>query len=430
VRRRVPVFKDHYLPTSEKRPGAGRELRYRRISTSPPAMAFALGTNTAFGRPDRARGGKLDTVVIYRHTLFKPSEPFIVDQAAQLRGYHPLFVGRDAQGAVPPGALTVSPAGCAGALWRRWHSLTGRPNRFLHALRPYRPKLIHAHFAIDGLFALPVAAGLDVPLVTTLHGFDVTLTPGGLARSLRPALWRYAVRHNDLCRRGDLFICVSEFIRGCALQSGFPANRLAQHYIGIDVDAIEPGIKRDDRLVLTVGRLVEKKGTSDVIRAIGMLPERYKDVRLIVVGEGPLKRRLIALAQASGVAERVEFLGACVHERVHELMAKASVFCLPSVRARNGDAEGLGMVFLEAAAAEVPVVATNHGGIPEAVLDGATGFLVPERTPGALAERIAYLLDHPEVARSMGRAGRRLVKKKFDVRRQTERLELLYDTVL
>jgi glycosyltransferase involved in cell wall biosynthesis len=107
-------------------------------------------------------------------------------------------------------------------------------------------------------------------------------------------------------------------------------------------------------------------------------------------------------------------------------MQKASIICQPSVTAADGDSEGLPTVVLEAAATAKPLLATHHSGIPEIVVDGTTGFLVPEREVGALADRLLLLLKNADLRRRMGEAGRRRIEEHFDLRKQAKRLEEIY----
>jgi glycosyltransferase involved in cell wall biosynthesis len=153
-------------------------------------------------------------------------------------------------------------------------------------------------------------------------------------------------------------------------------------------------------------------------------------VRLQIIGDGPLRRQLQALALSLGVADRVEFLGALPHAEVLASMRKAAMLVLPGIRTATGREEGLGMVLLEAAATGVPIIGSRVGGIPECMVDGKTGFLVPERDEEALTARIGELLADPERRRAMGAAGRALVEDRFDIDRQTAALENFYDFVL
>jgi glycosyltransferase involved in cell wall biosynthesis len=157
---------------------------------------------------------------------------------------------------------------------------------------------------------------------------------------------------------------------------------------------------------------------------------RYDGAQLVIIGDGPLKRPLQALAASAGLRDRVEFLGALPHAEVLSWMRKAAMLVLPGIRTATGRVEGLGMVLLEAAATGLPVIGSRVGGIPECILEGRTGFLVPERNEAALAERMGELLEDTVKRRQMGTAGRALVERRFDIDRQTEALENLYDTLL
>ena len=352
---------------------------------------------------------------IFRSPLFNASEGFVQAHAAGLRRYRPLLVGLEDKGNILPelqGRLLAKHAlavrlGWAGALAER--------------LRAERPALIHAHFATDGLTALPLAEALGVPLVTTLHGYDVQRSRAAMLRSGRLSWMRYALLQRRLMARGRLFLAVSEALRGEALARGFPAERTLTHYLGVDLERFQRPGTPEPALVLHVGRLVEKKGTIILIEAMRALPE----ARLVVIGEGPLRATLERQA-----GENVRFLGALPAAEVATWMGRAWLLAVPSVTARDGDAEGLPTVIVEAAAAALPAIGTRHSGIPEAIIDGETGFLVPERDPGALAARIGELLAARDLRHRMGAAARHLAKERFDSERQIARLESLYDGLL
>jgi glycosyltransferase involved in cell wall biosynthesis len=371
-------------------------------------------------------------VAIFRHNLFRISEPFITQQAEQLRRYTPLYLGRLRFGAAPEGADSLALQDLAPRCpWPLvgWQMLGASPRPWQRLLGERRPALIHAHFGIEGVYALPLARRLGVPLVTTFHGFDATLSTAALL--CQPAWARYALGRHRLARDGSLFLCASAFIRERILALGFPAERAKVHYIGVDCDAVAPRDEGEETpTVLHVARLVPVKGTSTLIRAFAAVAGRRREVRLVIVGDGPLKQPLEREARSLGVADRIRFLGARPHAEVMGLMRRAAVVALPSVRTGTGRVEGLGMTLLEAAATGVPVVASDLGGIPECVLDGQTGFLVPERDAGALAGRIEDLLADPALRRRMGGQARALVERRFDLCQQTKTLESLYDSVL
>jgi colanic acid/amylovoran biosynthesis glycosyltransferase len=181
--------------------------------------------------------------------------------------------------------------------------------------------------------------------------------------------------------------------------------------------------------ILTVARLVEKKGLEYGIRAVARLKAAHSSVRYRIAGDGELRPRLQSLIRELDLESEVTLLGSRTMAQVAELYRSSHLFLLPSVTAGDGDMEGQGLVLQEAQAAGLPVVSTRHNGIPEGVRDGETGFLVPERDPAALAERLSYLVEHPEVWPAMGRAGRALVEAEFDIEILNDRLVDIYHSL-
>ncbi len=370
-------------------------------------------------------------VAIFRHNLFKLSEPFIAQQAGALRRYQPLHLGRLRFGAAPAGAdslaladLTRRPLLTAG-----WQMLSASPAPYLRLLGERRPALIHAHFGVEGVYAVPLAARLGIPLVTTFHGFDATLSTAGLLAN--PAWVRYALGRGRLARKGQLFLCASAFLRNKMLVLGFPAERTTVHYLGVDLAAIklrQPD--EEDCIILHVARLEPVKGSATLIRAFAKCAASHPVVRLVIIGDGQLRGALEQEARSTGFGERIDFLGALPHLEVLGWMRRAAVVVIPSVRTGSGREEGLGMAMLEAAASGVPVIGSRVGGIPEGINDGQTGFLVPERDPAALAERLQTLLGDQALRRQLGVAGRAKMMAQFDLAEQTAKLEALYDELL
>lgn len=371
-------------------------------------------------------------VAIFRNNLFRISEPFITEQAQRLQRYRPFYLGRLRFGAVPDGAEALALEDFTGiGKWPRIGAqmLSRDPAPYLRLLRSRRPALIHAHFGIDGVYALPVARRLGVPLVTTFHGYDATLATRHFLYS--PAWFNYPLFRRHLARQGRLFLCVSEFIRQRVLAMGFPEDRTHVHYIGIDVEATQTRDPAEELpIILHVGRQVEMKGTAYLIRAFASIADQRPDVELVIIGDGALRGRMQALAQSLGLGPKVRFLGALPHHSVMAWMRKAAMMVLPSVQTRTGRNEGLGMVFLEAAATGVPMIGSHQGGIPETIVDGETGLLVPQRNVEALAAQIERLLDDRGMREHMGRQARALVEQRFDIRGQTARLEAFYDLAL
>jgi colanic acid/amylovoran biosynthesis glycosyltransferase len=376
-----------------------------------------------------ARPGR-PVVAIFRSPLFNASETFVQAHGEGLERYRALFVGLEDKGHARPGLEHRRIFAAS-----RWESLAlrllGNGGAMARRLADRDVRLVHAHFGTDGLLALPIARQLGVPLVTTLHGYDVSVSTARLLASGRLSWMRYALLRRRLASAGDLFLAVSEAVRQRAIAGGFPADRTITHYLGIDLATPfrEPKAPEPGR-ILHVGRLVEKKGTKTLLDAFAGLRERRGDCRLIVVGDGPERIALERQAAMLGIAAAVAFRGTLSHDETLAEFARAWVLAAPSLTGRSGDAEGLPTVILEAAAAGVPTVATFHSGIPEAVVDGRTGFLVAENDSRALAERLEQVLGSLELRTGFGAAARFLAADRFDRRLQSARLESLYDGLL
>lgn len=370
----------------------------------------------------------MQTVLIFRERLLAPSETFITEQAKPLRRYRPVLVGlrrtepslryafpeillRDGKGLIDQ---------LAASLYRKIPIGPG----FFRRLRSLNPSIVHAHFAIDAVQALSISRKLDLPLVVSLHGFDVTSADSALSVS---RAGRHFLRHREhLFREASAFICISRFIRDAALKAGFPESKLHVHYTGLDCDRFRPSeAPRDPKLILFVGRLVEVKGCEYLLRAMALLQQHDPGIHAEIIGDGPLRSRLEDLA--TRLSLRVSFRGVQSPAKVRRTMARARVLCNPSITASSGSMEGFGMVFAEAQAVGTPVVSFSHAGIPEAVNHGHTGLLCPEGDIDALSASLRTLVEDDSIWASMSSAARVWVRERFDISKQAEILESLYD---
>jgi glycosyltransferase involved in cell wall biosynthesis len=294
------------------------------------------------------------------------------------------------------------------------------PLRIRRLAAPSSIDLVHAHFVSEAMPLLAAGISRTVPVVVTAHGADATMFPR--TRGLSGYLCRHIVR--STLRRAERIIAVSEFIRESLLPYAPVGATISVLHIGIPIPVAPSPVIAKEWDVVFVGRLVEKKGVVDLLGAISAL-RNSATIRVAIAGAGPLRASLEVLAKQLGI--KVAFMGHQTPQQVTHLLAGGHVFVGPSRTSHNGDSEGFGMVFLEAAAACLPVVAYQHGGVPEAVEDGVTGLLAPEGDVASLAAKIQYLLDNPDAARAMGLRGRERVERDFDIVKQSARLEELYD---
>jgi colanic acid/amylovoran biosynthesis glycosyltransferase len=302
---------------------------------------------------------------------------------------------------------------------------SGQAPRFLGALRRAGTRLIHAHYGLNGVKALPFARALGCPLVVTFHGHDVA----GLFRANRftARYFQYQRGARRMFERASLLLCASAELAQLLIERfAAPVARVRVHRLGIDLERFAK-VERPERAptVLMVGRLVEKKGMSFGLRAFAQARQREPEARLAIVGDGPLRRALEDEAGRLGIAEAVRFMGALPSEGVRAAMGEADLLLCPSVETQRGDRESGVLVLKEAAATGLATVGTRHGGIPEIIEHEQTGLLVPERDVGALAEALIELLGSHALRTRLGDAARAKMEREYDARRQNAALEQL-----
>lgn len=299
-------------------------------------------------------------------------------------------------------------------LWRLARLLSAAP-------RPYN--VLHAHFG-------PVAESFrfarelyQAPLIVTFHGYDYCAVPRKEGKDV----------YRNLFAAADAVTVNSDYTGGRVRELGCPGEKIHNLPMGIPVDAIPFRIRTRARgepfRLLTVARLVPIKGHEYVLRALALCRERLGPVEYHVVGDGPLRGALETLSSELGLGEVVRFEGACDESGLMRHYRENHIFILPSV-AVDGDAEGQGLVLQEAQAAGLPVVATRHGALPEGMVDGESGFLVPERDAEAMAATLVRLAEQSERWPAMGQAGRDFAAQHYDSRLLNRRLVELYRTVL
>lgn len=370
-------------------------------------------------------------ILIFSSRLLPASETFIKSQSERLVNFNSYYLGARRVNGIPLDAdrtLVINDGGLVG-LAKEWSfKKLGISPQIYSAIRTINPVLMHAHFGVCGALALPIAQTLRLPLVVTYHGFDACMTDD-YARCDSLSTRVYLRRRDALKQKVQQFIAVSQFIKDRLVQQGFPESKILVHYIGVDVDQFQPDLSLPRRpVVLFVGRLTEKKGCEYLIRAMAQVQTNYPDAKLVVIGDGTLRRDLEAQAQAS--LKSYKFLGMQPPEIVREWMNKSLVLAAPSVTTTTGDSEGLPMVIIEAQAMGLPVVGSVHAGIPEAIAHGKTGFLAPERDWQALAGQIQNLLQDSDLWQQFSHTGQQRVQTDFNLHRQGQALEAIYKAVI
>ncbi len=275
-----------------------------------------------------------------------------------------------------------------------------------------------AHFGMNGVRVARTGrrtAGFP-PLVTIFHGFDV----GMAARD------RTLDQYRPLFDFPGLLLTVNNPFRDMLVAAGAPPARTRVHHLGIRSEAI-PFRRRTwsgPIRFLSVCRLTEKKGIAQALEALSQLRATApaQEWRYTIIGDGPLREELVAQADASGLSDRVEFRGAVPHEQVRAALDAADVFLLPSLTAASGDMEGIPIVLMEAMAAGLLVVSSDHSGIPELIAADETGLLAREGDVGDLHQRLVWMMDHRDRLNHIVEAALELVSTAFHADRQSREL--------
>jgi glycosyltransferase involved in cell wall biosynthesis len=355
-------------------------------------------------------------VLAYADNMFTPSESFVRRSYRAFDALEPVFIGHNLRGAIPEGVRAFELGAFEGFGGEAAFKQLGFVSDALAArLKEEKPIAIHAHFGRSGGYALPLARVLKLPLVVTYYGGDATKHQNTSGNFLRV----YNRRRAAVWREAALILPCSDFIRRELEAKGCPPEKMVVHYNAADPDRFQPGEKQN--ILLFAGRWTEKKGIETLIKALARLGPRLQGWRVRLLGDGELKEKLVRILHEANV--EAELPGWIPADEMPKHFAEASIVCVPSQRARSGDAEGLPLVCVEAMLSGCALAATYHAGIPECVEDGKTGYLVAERDDAALADRIGRLLDDPARTHSMGEAGRALALEKFNVVTLSKRLQ-------
>lgn len=309
----------------------------------------------------------------------------------------------------------------------RWgpRGLTGRLAHEASAfLPPGRYDIIHGGFGQEGRRALRMKrlGALEGKLVTAIQGAD-------LSKFVQTRGTRV---YDDLFQAGDLFLPVSGYFGERLKEMGCPPGKIVVMRTGIDLDlfAYHPRVLTGPLKMVSVGRLVEKKGLEDALNAIALLAAEGIQARYDIVGDGPLRGALESLTRQLKLGDQVRFLGAQGQESLPAILAAAHVMLVPSVTASTGDQEGIPNVIKEGMALGLLVVSTRHAGIPEIVEQDVTGYLADERDPKGLARSIRTLLDSPARWRTIQDAARLRVEVDYEIEKLNDRLVELYEGLL
>ncbi len=372
--------------------------------------------------------------VCYCATFLKPEMQHIYRQLTAIKHFRVrvLTQKRENEGLFPFPRVTFirrDPFRWARRIWTR--QILGRPlqltrgeiRRVWRDLQENGCTVLHIVFGNTAVQLLPLIADPErtLPVVVSFHGADVFGEMG------KPAYREAAL---DVFGRADLVLARSQSLADALQSLGCPAEKIRLNRTGIPLKAFgfqEREWPADGRWrLLQACRLIAKKGVATSLRAFAIFKRAYPGAMLTIAGDGPQLAELRRLAAELEVASSVEFVGFLAPDELKKRLYEAHMFLHPSEMGADGNQEGVPNALLEAMATGLPTFATRHGGIPEAIESGFSGWLVEEGDHAALGQALCDFAASPEQLAEIGAAGSREVAEKFELKAQAEKLQEYY----
>jgi teichuronic acid biosynthesis glycosyltransferase TuaC len=310
------------------------------------------------------------------------------------------------------------------------YSMTWGIEKSMHSIiTEFRPHAIHAHMATPvGYVGLILKKKYHLPLICSLRGSDVHTYPnfGRLSMHLTA----------KVLSETDQLVSVSSALKTEVETIAKPKEEIKVVYNGCDINAFKFNgrdrnairnkmqLSAQDKVIIFVGGIVRSKGIYELVNAFINLVNKYKHLHLIILGNGPEYTTIKNIAFFKGLTNKIHLAGNIPHDEISQWLSASDIFVLPSYN------EGLPNAVLEAMACSLPVVATKVGGIPEAIEDGQSGMLILKEDTDSLRKAICHLLNNEELAKQMGRNGRRIVEQQFSWPKNAEKMLQIYGEVI
>jgi glycosyltransferase involved in cell wall biosynthesis len=371
-------------------------------------------------------------VASYCATFLKPEMLHIYRQITALERFKPIVIAQKREEAErfpfsPIEIVGKPPTHFVRRFWFKqlrnapWQISDRELRKLLAILSRYDAQLVHVYFGHIAVHLFPLIVYWARPTVVSFHGADVLVDMEKSAHHAATERMLKAVR---------LVLVRSRSLQDAVIRIGCPENKIRIHRTGIPVAEI-PFVARSwptdgDWRFVQAGRLIEKKGFATSLRAFAEFATRYPESTFAIAGEGPLQSELETQAHALGVGDKVFFRGFIPQKDLRELFYSSHIFLHPSEIGVDGNQEGVPNSMLEAMASGLPVFATAHGGIPEAVENDRSGILVAEQDHAALTAKLFELTSATNRLSEIARQGAMAVAEKFDQQAQVRKLEDYY----
>ena len=284
------------------------------------------------------------------------------------------------------------------------------------------PDIIHAHFGPKGVEAATVANKLGKPFIVSFHGFDIF-------QIAQDPFW--VNQYENILESNCLVTCVSEYMKKHLLNI-FPDSKLKVIHVGKRIENYSYNTPAKKIMQwLSIGRLAEKKGHEDTIRAFAEIINIFPNQKLRIIGGGERKKKLQQLIKDLDISDYVTLVGSIPHHEVKNELAEADAFILTSKTAKSGNKEGIPTVLMEAQAVGLPCVSTLHSGIPEAFPERNQKFLAEEANVEQIAYKIRALIEsNKEEIERISIRGRKKIEKDFNLVTEVKKIKKVYQTLI
>jgi len=304
---------------------------------------------------------------------------------------------------------------------------------FEFQLRKEKIDLLHAHFGTFGTKLVNLKERLGIPLLVSFYGDDASAAP-------KRKEWEEGYKR--LFEKADSFIAICEDMKQELISHGCPEEKIHIVHVATDLNTYsykERNIPEDGTTInfLKIAKFEGKKGIKYLLEAFNRLSNKMDNVKLTLVGYGPDLDKIKYQIDNLNLEDNVELIDTTeitktdeIFPLIKKLLQKKDIFVHPSLTTENNDKEGTPTIIMAASSCGMPVISTKHAGIPEVVVDGETGYLVPEKDVDALYKKMKYLAENPMLWNKMGKAGRKHIEKEFSRKSLTKNLQKVYKTYL
>lgn len=291
---------------------------------------------------------------------------------------------------------------------------------FMHSLRKNKIQLVLAQYGTTAQQIVNVCKKLNIPLITHFHGYDASIE----------AVIKNCNYYKEVFEYSTFVIAVSRSMQKRLIELGCPKEKVMYNTYGPDDLFVNVVPQFSDSTFIAVGRFVNKKAPYYTILAFKKVRDQFPDAKLIIGGTGELLETCSNIIRTLKLQDAVLLPGIIDRAQFVEYLSKGLAFVQHSVTALNGDQEGTPVAVLEASAAGLPVISTDHAGIPDIIIEGETGFLVEEHDVDAMAEKMLLLLKNKELAKTLGKNAKERIKTDFTLQRHLTGIDDLIERTI